>query len=53
MSRREPIFGANAKAFFIQALVAIIVFWLANRYLRPWLEQVVPPITRAIFGWFE
>lgn len=48
--RREPIFGANAKAFALQALAAVVVFWLANKYLRPWLERVIPPLLDSIFG---
>lgn len=51
--RKEPIFGANAKPFFIQAAVAVVVLCLANWFLRPWLEQVMPPITRSIIALFE
>lgn len=42
--QREPIFGDNAKPFFIQAAVAVVVCWLANRYLRP----VIEPYARII-----
>lgn len=50
---KEPVFGPNAKAFAIQALIAIVALTLANIFLRPWLERVIPPLTRSIFALFE
>lgn len=53
MNRREPFFGANAKAFAIQAAVAIVVFWAVSYFLGPTLETMAKAITRFIFALFE
>lgn len=52
MKDREPIFGENAKSFAIQAMAAIAVFWLANRYLRPALEPYAASIANFIVSMF-
>lgn len=53
MRNREPVFGANAKPFFIQAAVAIVVLFLANTYLAPAIEPWARATTRFIFALFE
>lgn len=45
--KREPIFGSNAKAFFIQAAVGIAVVLLLNYFARPWLTEMA----RTYINW--
>ena len=52
VNNREPIFGSNAKAFAIQALTAVVVLWLANRYLRPFLDPYAEAAAKFIVGLF-
>lgn len=47
MKRREPIFGSNAKAFFIQAVAALAVYAVIKMFLWDWFSPA------AVNGYFK
>jgi hypothetical protein len=53
MKAREPFFGENAKAFALQALAAVVVFWAVSYFLGATIEAWAKGITRSIFALFE
>lgn len=48
--KREPIFGANAKAFFVQAAVAVAVVLLLKWATDGWLLELVRSGVDALIG---
>jgi hypothetical protein len=49
---REPFFGPNAKPFFVQAAVGIVVLVALNRWVRPILEPWADAVARFIVSIF-
>lgn len=51
--KREPIFGSNAKAFFIQMAAAVAIGLALSYYAGPVIEVWAKWLVRMIFSAFE
>lgn len=52
MKSREPIFGDNAKAFFIQAAVGVVVLVALNYFVKDAIGSFTRPFAHFIVGLF-